>query len=158
MTFEEAIDREAIKDLRYAYSMHYDARELDAFVDLFAEDGVCRFPEEFGGDCHGREAIRLRFAQWMAMGEAFDSVHAVTNPLIELTGPDTAKGRWIVHTYHPRQGDNPMLQTPGGHQNPLFAIGLYEDRYRKIDGAWKLADMRLSALWPMRTYTGPMAD
>lgn len=158
MTFEELNDREAIKDLRHAYSMHYDSRDVDALVELFAEDAICHFDESFGGDWVGRETIARNFAQWMATGEAFDTIHAVTNPFIELTGPDSAKGRWYLLDYLTRQGDNPVLKTRGGHDDPLFLIGLYEDRYRKVDGEWKFARTRLSSLWPTRDYPGPLED
>jgi hypothetical protein len=154
MTFEAAGDREAIKDLRYAYSMRYDAHELDALVELFAEDAVCHFLPEYGGDWVGRDAIRRNFSQWIGTGEAFDMLHVLTNPLIEFTGPDSAKGRWLVHAYLTRQGDDPLLQTRGGHDSPLFLIGLYEDRYRKVGGAWKFASTRLSTLWPTRDFSG----
>lgn len=156
VTPDEWADVEAIKALRHAYAMHYDARELDALIDLLAVDAIFHFPPQFGGDWSGREAIRANFSRWMATGEAFDTVHAVVNPVVALTGPDSADGRGMLFTYHSRQGDDPALTTPGGHENPLFLIAVYEDRYRKVDGGWKLARMRLSTLWPTRDYTGPL--
>lgn len=54
------------------------------------------------------------------MGASFERIHALSDPFIALTGPDSAKGRWIVHAYLTRQGDNPVLKTIGGHEDPLL--------------------------------------
>lgn len=140
---------EEIKNLRLGYSAHFDAQEIDKLGALFTEDAVCEFSEEYGGDWVGRETIVRNYtAVAEQVGAPYSAIHAVTNPWIELTGEDTARGRWYLLEFLTRQG---TFTSPGGHANPLFYIGVYEDEYRKVDGRWLISRVRLSFLWPERT-------
>lgn len=140
---------EEIKNLRLAYSAHFDSQDLDGLASIFAEDAVCEFSEEYGGDWVGREAIRANYAAVAEqVGAPYNAIHAVTNPWIELTGEDTAKGRWYLIEYLTRQG---ALTSQGGHENPLFYLGVYQDEYKKVDGKWLISRVRLEFLWPERT-------
>lgn len=149
----EKIDRfmaiEEIKDLRLAYSAYFDSQDIEKLGSIFAEDAVCEFDEEYGGDWVGRETIKKNYAAVAEqLGAPYNAIHAVTNPWIELTGPDTAKGRWYLLDILTKQG---QLTSQGGHANPLLYVGVYEDEYRKIDGTWLISRVRLSFLWPERT-------
>jgi SnoaL-like domain len=155
MTIEELLALEEIRLLRAAYTAHLDSQDLDRLADLFTEDAVCAYPAEYGGDWVGRETIRANFAGIMpAIGQQFDAIHVTTNPWIELTGPDTAHGRWYLLDWLTRQkaGTADMV-TRGGHDNPLLYLGVYEDEYRRVDGAWKFSRIALHTLWPDRAYT-----
>ena len=77
-----------------------------------------------------------------------------TNPVIRLTGPGTAWGRWYLLDLLTRQKPHTGMETRGGHDNPLFYLAVYEDDYRKVDGAWKIAYCKLNFLWPERVWTG----
>jgi hypothetical protein len=149
---DELLAREEIKHLRAGYSRYMDGQDPDRLAALFCDDAVCEYPEEYGGDWDGRETIRDNFAGVMAaIGEKYDVLHAVTNPWIELTGPDTATGRWYLLDLLTRQkAGTGRMTTNGGHANPLLCLGVYEDEYRKVDGAWKFARIRLNTLWPDR--------
>jgi hypothetical protein len=155
MTIEELLAIEEIKQLRAAYSAHLDSQQLDQLAALFTEDAVCAYPEEFGGDWVGRRAIRDNFAGIMpAIGQQFDAIHVVTNPWIRLTGPDTAEGRWYLMDWLTRQkAGTGEITTRGGHDNPLLFLSVYEDEYRRVDGAWKFSRIALHTLWPDRLYT-----
>ena len=103
------------------------------------------YPEEFGGDWVGRQTIRDNFAGIMpAIGQQFDAIHVVTNPWIRLTGPDTAEGRWYLLDWLTRQSAGTgKMTTRGGHDNPLLFLSVYEDEYRRVDGAWKFSRIAL---------------
>jgi hypothetical protein len=153
MTIEELLAIEEIKNLRYAYSAHFDKQDLDALVQLFTDDAVCDFGEY--GHWEGSETIRRNYAENMALvGSAFDSIHVVTNPWIRLTGPATAHGRWYLLDLLTRQKPVTALETRGGHDHPLLWLAIYEDDYRRVGTEWKIASCKLSFLWPSRTYTG----
>lgn len=146
MTVEEVIAREEILQLRSKYSHFYDANQLEELVDLFTEDAVCEWDEAHGGCWIGREEIRRNYSrcfkefgdrEWIVM-------HAVTNPWIEITSPDTAEGRWFMLDFN----------FCGLTQDPLGCIGVYDDLYKKVDGIWKIHRTRLDFLYPDRKITG----
>lgn len=150
---QASIDRllavEEIKNLRLAYSAYFDSQDIEKLGLIFTEDAVCEFDEQYGGDWVGRETIRANYAAVAEqVGAPYNAIHAVTNPWIELTGEDTARGRWYLLDILTRQG---ALTSQGGHANPLLYVGLYEDEYRKVDGVWLISRVRLSFLWPERT-------
>ncbi len=150
---QDKIDRllaiEEIKDLRLAYSAYFDSQDIEKLGSIFTEDAVCEFDEQYGGDWVGRDTIRANYAAVAEqVGAPYNAIHAVTNPWIELTGADTAKGRWYLIEYLTRQG---AFSSPGGHENPLFYLGIYQDEYRKVDGKWLISRVRLEFLWPERT-------
>ncbi len=147
MTIDELLAIEEIKRLRIGYTVHCDAHDFDALAALFTEDAVCEFGEAFGGDWVGRSDIRANYEREMRKaGSPFDTLHVVTNPWIELTGEDSAKGRWYLIDLMVRQDG--AIKTRGGSANPLLFLAIYEDRYRKVDGSWRISRTRLHFLWP----------
>lgn len=155
MDLATLLDREAIRDLRHAYSAHIDAREFDRLEALFAEDAVCEFSAEFGGDWVGRAAIGANYRQVMqAFGSPFDMLHIVTNSWITLTGPDSAHARWYLLDVLNRQHPETQVTSPGGHASPFFCTGIYEDDYVRRDGTWKFARIKLHMLWPQSDFSG----
>jgi ketosteroid isomerase-like protein len=145
VTLEELLEIEDIKQLRMLYSHHIDGGDLDALVELFCEDAVCEFGESYGGDWVGRAAIRKGYGRFTSDAiPPFSFLHATTNPWIRITGPDTASGRWYLLD---------MSLFPGT-ENPLAAVGIYDDVYRKVDGRWRIARTRIDFLWPRRAVHG----
>ena len=59
---EELLEIEAIKKLRILYSHYFDGGKTNKLVDLFADDVVCEFGPNYGGDWVGKEAIRAGYA------------------------------------------------------------------------------------------------
>ncbi|GAA3518680.1 nuclear transport factor 2 family protein [Dietzia aurantiaca] len=149
---DELLAIEEIKNLRLAYSAYFDSQDLDGLASIFAEDAVCEFSQEYGGDWVGRETIRANYAAVAEqVGAPYSAIHAVTNPWIELIGENTAKGRWYLIEYLTRQG---AMTSGGGHANPLFYLGIYQDEYKKVDGSWLISRVKLEFLWPERTLPG----
>jgi hypothetical protein len=145
MTVEELLEIEEIKNLRILYSHYIDGGDVAKLADLFCEDAVCEFGEEYGGDWVGRETIRENYERYTpAEVPPYSFMHAVTNPWIRLTGPDTANGRWYLLD----------LNLFAGSENPLTLFGIYDDVYRKLDGRWLIARTRIDFLWPRRDYHG----
>lgn len=152
MTLDELLAREEIRSLRTEYSAHFDAHEIDALAALFTEDAVC----EFGpyGEWRGRAAIRENYAKVIgAIGAPFDTLHVATNPFIRVTSPTTAVARWYLVDLLARQQPG-LFESKGGHDHPLLYLGIYEDDYRKVDGRWRIAHVKLHFLWPDKAYSG----
>jgi ketosteroid isomerase-like protein len=146
MEIAELLEIEAIKQLRWLYSHHYDGKRLDDLMALFTDDAVCEFAAAFGEDWVGRDGIRDRFARFLAAeGAEFAVLHVVTNPSIRLVDAETAHGRWYLLD----------LQTTKPEVNPLLLLGIYDDVYRKIDGRWRIHRMRIDFLWPRREVGEP---
>ena len=153
MTVDDLLALEEIRNLRYAYCATFDARDIDAFTDLFTGDAVCDVGPY--GTWVGREAVRTNHLALMQLaGAPFDDLLVATNPVIRLTGPTTAHGRWYLLDLLTRQKPHTGMETRGGHDNPLFYLAVYEDDYRKVDGVWKIAYCKLNFLWPERVWTG----
>lgn len=151
MDVRQLLDREEIRALKLAYGRFLDEHRLDPLVALFAEDAVCEFGERYGGPWRGRAAIREGYARVLSRGgEPLDAVHLLTNPVLELTGPDVATGRWYLTEFRTRQEPGRTSVTRGGHDAPLLYLGVYDDEYRRVDGAWRLSRTRLTLLWPER--------
>ncbi len=145
---EELAEIEATKKLRILYSHYYDGGETDKLVDLFTDDAVCEFGPNYGGDWVGKEAIREGYSKFGRDEPFKGALHANTNPWIELTGEDTAKGRWYLLD---------LSLTGPPDQNPLTLMGVYDDLYRKIEGQWKIERTYIDFIWPNRDYRGPRA-
>jgi hypothetical protein len=146
MTVEELLEIESIRKLRTLYSYYLDAGELDALVALFADDAVC----EFGpyGVWEGKATIRANYEvveRPMIEKGGFQTLHANTNHWVELTGSDTAVGR--VYLIDLALGGDP-------EKNPMVWLGIYDESYKKVSGAWKIARSSLQFLWPKRHVTG----
>ncbi len=144
MDIQELIEREEIKELRIQYSHYFDSGEIDKLADLFTEDAVCEFDEAHGGTWVGKETIRKNYAQYKS-NNPFSYLHASTNPLIRMLGPDEANGRWYLID----------LVFSDDNNNPIGLLGIYDDAYRKVNGKWKIDKTRIDFLWPTRTYFGP---
>ena len=116
----------AIQRLKALAAHHVDRYEIDAFADLFAEDGV--LVGAFQAH-RGREAIRENLRLWPTM------IHYVMNPVIDVEG-DRATGRWCF--LRPQTA-------PSG--NPYLVGGWYDDEYVRVGGEWKFASVRISNLF-----------
>ncbi len=145
MTIEDLLEIEAIRKQRVLYSYYLDAGELEKLVDLFTDDAIC----EFGpyGVWEGKATIYKNYEvveRPILEKGPFQSLHANTNHWVELTGPDTAVGRVYLIDLAVGRGED---------ENPLIWLGLYDEAYRKVDGAWKISRSSLQFMWPKRHLT-----
>ena len=101
MTIEELLEIEEIKKIRSQYSHFYDANLLDDLVELFTQDAVCEWDASHGGCWIGKSQIRANYERYFKEfgNKEWIVMHAVTNPWIELTGPD--HHRRNTRTTHP---------------------------------------------------------
>lgn len=146
MTVDEMLAMEEIKQLRSKYSHCYDANDLDGLVELFTDDAICEWDQAHGGAWVGKQAIRENYAHYFELfgRRAWIVLHAVTNPWIEITSPNTAEGRWFMLDFN----------FCGLTEDPLGCIGIYDDLYHRVNGVWKIHRTRLDFLYPDRNITG----
>lgn len=125
-----ADDRAEIENLAAIYLQAMDARDMDAYVNTFTEDGVLDW---VNGVEYGRAEIRDAIGNWgNPPNIAADATsrprqrHNILNHVIFVDG-DTATERayWVAFTN----------QTPQRDVQVLY-FGHYESELRRVDGRW----------------------
>lgn len=123
---------EEIRQLKARYCLHCD-RGYDggALAALFTADAVWDAGAH-RGVFRGRQAIRDFFA---AISSAIPyAAHLVTNPLIEVEG-DEARGNWRMLM--------PCMLREGEAETAAFQVAEYDETYRRVDGIWLIADLKV---------------
>lgn len=141
-TAAELADITAIEKLRTLYSHYFDGHEIDKMAMLFTEDALCEFSDDLPyGDWVGRDEIREQYRKVAAgVSKPFSFMHASTNGWVELTGADSATGRWYLID----MGFRP------GRENPIGLTGVYNDVYKKVNGEWFIHRTRIDHIWTPR--------
>lgn len=135
-TLEDRIDRlESIDEIRQLvskYSLSLDMRDLDAHVNLFAED--IRVSRELTGRAALKrwldDTLRLQFT---------GTSHHVGNHVIEFDDPNNAHG--VV--YSKNEHETPVKD---GSAEWVIMQMMYWDNYQRIDGRWYFR-RRLPCYW-----------
>lgn len=123
-------DIEAIKNLKHRYCLLCDNDyEPDGLAVLFTEDAV--WDGGPFGYFDGRDAIKEFFAGCSDVIKF--AIHHVTNPIIEVDG-DTATGHWYLW--------QPMVMHDA--DRTLWLAARYQDSYRREDGVWKFAHVKIT--------------
>ena len=135
-TILERVDRleslDEIRQLAAKYSLSLDMRDLDAHVNLFAED--IRVSREKVGRTHLKrwldDTLRLQFT---------GTSHHIGNHIIEFDDADHAHG--VV--YSKNEHETPCAN---GESEWVIMQMLYWDNYERIDGRWYFR-RRLPCYW-----------
>ena len=144
VTIEELCEIEEIRNLRTLYAHYYDGNRVEELVDLFTDDAVCDFGENYG-KWVGKEEIHREYAAAAAnKSPAYGILHNVTNPWIRIVDETTAIGRWYLLN----------VRSTEGVENPLILFGIYDERYQKTGDGWKIQRTRIDFLWPRREING----
>ncbi len=130
----ELSDREEIRTLLVNYGRYLDARQLEDYANLFAEEGV--WVGGFGAAV-GREAIlEMMQGSLGPSGEVPDNpgFHVMTNMIVDTDGDTaTAWSRWTFY-----------LKGPDGM--PIVgSAGRYEDTLVRRGGEWKFLRRKTNA-------------
>ncbi len=133
---------EQIQQLKARYFRLMDTKQFDALRAVFSRDARL-VDEESGTSWTGREAIVEGLAQVLA--PPVRTVHHGHMPEIELLGDAEARGVWAM---------NDWVDTPAF---TLEGWGHYHERYVFEDGAWRIADERITRLRVVRTPKPPGA-
>jgi ketosteroid isomerase-like protein len=126
---QEVIDREAIRTLPLRYCHNVWQKDLDGYVNLFTEDGAMSTNDPSLPRAQGREGLRKM------IGEGLDTMKPrpfIHNHVIELLGPDRAKGACYVEVRLLRDGKKCLM------------TGWYNDEYAKVGGEWKFKSRQIT--------------
>ncbi len=130
MTLEQRIAAlealESIRQLKHRYLNACDLKEVEAIRDCFAEGEIVI---DYGpvGCFQDRDSF-VALYQSLACNERVIDLHHGANPEIELLAEDEAEARWALYYFN--------LDADTGATRQLG--GVYQDRYRRIDGQWKI--------------------
>ena len=119
-----ASDQRAIRELKYRYCYAVDRLDTEALLEVFTEDVA--FELGIYGEGTGHDGVR-EYMDWYEEHYPGVRAHQVVHPLIDVDG-DRAEGRWYYLVLYER---------PDGSFE--LGQGTYDDRYRRVDGAWKIA-------------------
>jgi len=130
--------KDELQNLKARYCRYLDTKDWDGFASIFAHDAVMDVRADTGNDpITGVDAIlaQVRFA----VDNAATS-HQVHTPEIKITGPDSAQAIWAMQDRVVWQaGKSPLPNVVS-----ITGYGQYHEQYRRIDGEWKIAALRLS--------------
>lgn len=151
MTPDDLVEIERIHQLKYRYVRFLDTKRWDDLAGLLTPDATATY----GGGAttlEGRDEV-MAFLVGALADEATLTSHKVHHPEVALAGDGTATGVWALD-------DVVVLGTAG---LTVRGAAYYDDRYRLVEGAWRIAhtgyrrlyeeveprgpDLRLTASW-----------
>lgn len=121
------------------YNIHLDGGDIDSFVALFSEDAVFTrvVPALPVAEMVGHTGLRRGVSMTIKDSPRLRR-HMLSNARITVHGPDDAEGFCIgLAVYGPRGA----LPIPVGG---IELVGEYRDRYRRIDGEWRIVRRELT--------------
>ncbi|MGI9276796.1 MAG: nuclear transport factor 2 family protein [Endozoicomonas sp.] len=136
MTLEQRIEQlEALEDIRrlkHKYLNACDLKEVEAIRNCFSEGEILI---DYGpvGKFTDRDSF-VTLYQDMACHEHVIDLHHGANPEISVVD-DFASGRWALYFFN-IDGNTGATRQLGG---------IYEDKYRRIEGEWKITETRFVA-------------
>jgi len=135
LTPELLIEIEQIKRLKYAYLRNLDLKQWDELSRLLTDDVTSSYSD-------GKHAFTGKQEVMEFLRESMDSPSVITkhqchHPEIDLLSATAAMGTWYLTDLVINPGDQSV-------QPPIPAIvlegtGFYEDKYRKLNGEWKIS-------------------
>jgi hypothetical protein len=137
-SLEELLAIEGIRAVKARYCRMLDTKDWVGFAALFTEDVVMDVSQDTGNPpITGIPALldQVKFAVTNAA-----TSHQVHTPEIALSGPDTAEGIWAMQDRVVWQASSSPL--PG--MTSITGYGQYHERYRRVDGVWKIAALTLT--------------
>ena len=118
----------ACKRLMLEYCEYVDTRQFERLVALFARDGVLNRSDT--GEIRGHAAIKAFFDKLTTD----PLIHAASNLLVTVTGPETAEATSYVTVYRSYRENAtglPKLEAP-------YVVAKYVDNFVVEDGEWKI--------------------
>lgn len=128
MTDGRADDRIQIVELLNTYSFAMLDRNWDAWLATFTSDARCDYTTAGGIAGTPAEA-----AEWLkgAFGMFDVTASQASNAIVTFTGPDSADVRSMYKM---------VMRIPGDQPTFLEASGWYQDKVRRTESGWKIAD------------------
>jgi hypothetical protein len=121
-----------ICNLKARYCRCLDTKDWDGYAAVYTEDAVLDTSPAGGLRVEGRDEL-VSYVR-SSITEDTITTHHIHAPEIEIDG-DKAKGIWAMQ-------DRNIW--PSGRK--LLGFGHYHERYVRVDGAWKIAESKLTRI------------
>lgn len=133
---DELLAIEAIKRCKARYFRLLDSKRWDEWGTVFTDDVRMEVPEA-DVEIDGRQAVVGGVSGAL---DGATTAHHGHMPEITITGPDTATGIWAMFDYveWPPADD--------GSRTAMHGYGHYHEDYRREDGEWRIARLRLERI------------
>jgi hypothetical protein len=128
-------DIEAIKKLKVRYWSSVDGQRWEDLAGCLAAGFVFESPQF--ARMEGRDYIVKVLKRAM---RTVTTAHQGHNPVIEITGENTARGTWSLND-QVRTSDDRFLN----------GYGIYEDEYIRENGGWKISSSKLRYIFQHNT-------
>jgi len=131
-----------ICQLKYRYFRHLDLKEMDQLGEQLTDDCEARYD---GGKLSfsGKDAI-IEFLTASLGGPSIISEHNGHHPEIVVEDSENATGLWYLE-------DRVLIAEA---DLEIGGTAIYEDRYRKVQGEWKIAETGYQRIFEeQRTYS-----
>jgi len=132
---QQLLDIEAIKELKARYFRLMDQKHWDEWGMVFATDCVMEVPEADLVN-NGRDEIVTSVSGALLGARTCHHGHM---PEIEITGDGIARGIWAMFDYV-------EWDEQDGARVGLQGYGHYREEYKREDGEWRIARIRLERL------------
>lgn len=137
-------DLEAAKEileLQQTYLRDLSDRNFAGVAEAYADDAVCDIRQH--GRHEGREEIMSMFSEELVPVVKSKDAYMLSSPNITVDG-DTAYGEFVWHRFVCE------FRTAFGMMRVWgpWSEGIYKVHYRRIDGAWKIANLWTRVIRP----------
>lgn len=127
-------DQAQVESLQNAYGYYVDRRMWDDVADLFTSDGT--FEAGHRGVYRGRASIRRALEQYgpQDLAEGVINDHTQLQPVITMAADcQSARARGTE-----------LVQAGQNNESAHWGVNLYENRYRRVDGRWRLQAVQVT--------------
>jgi uncharacterized protein (TIGR02246 family) len=130
-------DRLAIRELIESYNAAVIEKDPAKWIANWAEDGVWNLG---GGDIEGKDRI---LESWLTIMAPYEHASVFAQPVFIQANGEEGTALW--HT-------NERLKLYSGDE--MLAVGRYQDRYARINGAWKIKQRDYSVVFTTTRTSG----
>ena len=135
---QKLIEYHELHQLKARYFRYWDGKEFDKWLDQFTEDATFEVamtlhsaPHEVVLTARGKAEMRDTM---IAMNAETRTVHRGHTPEFDLISDTEAAGIWAMDDIIERK------------DMTINGSGYYHETYRKVDGKWRFASIRLTRL------------
>ena len=136
-----ARDRLDIVDVLYRFALSIDTTDEALMASTLTDDAVLTFTEaaqKAGAAADRADGAATIAAAVTGLNRHLDTAHQITNPLVELQGPDSARLRALVEAQH---------FPAGTRDRHLMQKNRYDLTLIRIAGSWKIKTFELDNVY-----------
>lgn len=148
MTADRSADLLEIQQLKGRYFYTLDTKRWDDWCALFVPEAamIVENRDSARKTMLRYEGIDAMIAFVRSRVETVTTVHHGHTPLIDFDGDNEASGIWAMQD---------ILDF--GAQGRFYGYGHYHEKYRRVDGRWKIAELMLTRLLVDSSGVSPTA-